>query len=297
MSLMIGIVSYLPDTSVRSKRVKAVTKQVEWLHSIYPNECIHIVAQNYTDDDYLVDPYVEYIKYSEGIGASNARNIILEMFYESGADWLLMCDDDSICYPYYSYEAFMRHIVEDPEYFKGVDAVIPIEPEYYPFKKQVAEDSQNLTHYKFSPRYNNSGAAIIFYRNIVKKGHEPLYFDENMVASKGTGREDIDFNLRWIKSGFTCYEMQTWIKKSLAFSDSTIFEGTQQARNKLLDDNLQLTVTKHGIPYKNGHINWKAFNDKYDKSAPVLYIERKEPITLTEKEQPKVKPKRGRSLF
>lgn len=301
MSLMIGIISYLPDLpKVRDKRIKAVHKQLDWLHDIYPNHTINVVAQNYREDELLGYSYIQYDRYNEGIGAGPARNVILRKFYSSNCDFLLLCDDDSICYDYYDYKNFMHHIAEDPSHFDGVDSVIPVEPEYYPFKKSVYEDKNNLNYYKFKPRYINSGAAIIFLRNINKYYGKELYFN-NIDANKGEGREDIDFTMRWIIEGFTCYEMSTWIKKSLCFNYSSIFGDDIKRRDSIIAQDLKEVVKQYSryLHYKRqGVIDWASFNSVYNKSKSVLYIPRRDAIIIKEVEMPKYKTKHSsKALF
>lgn len=301
MSLMIGVISYLPNSpKVRDKRIKAVSKQMSWLHSVYPNHKVNVVAQNYHENELLDYPYINYDRYSEGIGAGPARNVILEKFYRSDCDFLLLCDDDSICYDYYEYKNFMHHIAEQPSDFNHIDSVIPVEPEYYPFKKSVYEDKYNLDYYKFKPRYINSGAAIIFLRNINKYYGKELYFN-NIDANKGEGREDIDFTIRWIIEGFTCYEMSTWIKKSLCFNYSSIFGDDIKRRDSIIAQDLKEVVKQYSryLHYKRqGVIDWASFNSVYNKSKPVLYIPRRDAIIIKEKEMPRYTTKNGfKSLF
>ena len=292
MSLMIGIISYLPkDEKVRSKRVKAHAQQLEWLHSLYPDIVPNIVAQGYQNEYHDNVSYVE--RFETGIGASAARNIILKLFYASDYDYLLMCDDDTIAYPYYNYEEFMQRIAEEPEVFKSVDAVMAVEPEYHAFKARVLEDKGNLSHYKFTPKELNSGAATCFLKNIKKYYNEEIYFDEQLEASTGNGREDIDFLLQWLLKGFNFYQMETWIRKSLSFDYSAIFGSDTKARDAILMKCLDFMCqrySKYGLARNlKGQITWKNFNNRYNRTLPVLYIPRKNPITISDKLMPKQK--------
>lgn len=300
MSVMIGVISYLPNTSVRNQRITACCKQIDWLHELFTDTKIHVVAQNYDVSEYIDDNLIEYEKYPEGIGAGNARNKILEKFYNSDYDWLFLCDDDTTAYEYYSYQNFIHDIVNNPDKFKGIDAVSAVEPEYHPYKKLNYEDKANLTHYKFEPRELNSGSATSIIRNIKKYYGKELYYP-NTDASKGEGREDMEFLIEWILQGFTWYTMNTWIRKSLCFDKSSIFGDDTKARDKILMHDLDIVCekyAKYGL-YRNhrGKINWNDFNKLYNKSERILYIKRECDIIFTENEIPKQKKTNVADLF
>jgi hypothetical protein len=291
MSVMIGQISYLPNTEVRAKRLEASRFQIEFMRKLLPNERITVVAQAYDDSECVFDD-VEYIRFENGIGAGIARNRILEIFYKSDYDWLLLLDDDTVFYEYYNYERFIHEILYNPEKFSEIDAVSAVEPEYHPYKKLNFEDRANLTHYKFEPRELNSGSATSIIRNIKKYYNKDWYYPQT-DASKGQGREDIEALLEWLKMGLNWYTMDTWIRKSLCFDKSSIFGTDTKARDKLLMHDLDVVCGKYsdcGLQRNiNGKITWGAFNERYNRSKKVLYIERDIPIEYDEKTTPKQK--------
>lgn len=299
MSIMIGQISYLPDNELRTKRLTSARTQLEWFNKVLPNAKIISVCQAYTELECDVEG-VEYMRFSKGIGAGNARNVLLNIFYNSDYDWLFLCDDDTIAYPYYNYENFFEEMSNNIDKFSKLDAISAIEPEYHPYKKLNFEDKGNLTHYKFEPRELNSGSATSFIRNIKKYYHLELYYPET-DANKGEGREDIEFLLQWLLLGLNWYNMDTWIRKSLCFDQSSIFGGDTKARDKLLMHDLDVVCEKYknyGL-YRNekGRITWKNFNDLYNKTEKVLYIPRKVPIVFDEKTTPKTPKTSSKNLF
>ena len=294
MSICIGVISYLPDDSKRTKRLQASRTQIEWLHKLFINEKIIVIAQNYNEEDYLDDPLVEYIKYDKGIGAGNARNVILKNFYNSDKDWLFICDDDTILDNKYSYQNFIYDIVNNTDKFDGIDAISAVEPEYTAYKKNNFEDKANLTHYKFTPRELNCGSATSIMRNIRKYYGKEVYYD-NILANNQEGLEDVEFLLNWVLDGLTWYKMNTLIRKSLAFNQSTIWEDDRDERNNTLSkclDKVCERFSKYGINRGiNGQIIWKNFNERYNKSQKVLYIKRDKPIEFEDNVIPKNKNK------
>jgi hypothetical protein len=296
---MIGVVSYLPsDLMLRLKRFAASSKQIEWFNTLFTNVKINVVAQAYNDSE-CVYKDVEYIRFENGIGAGKARNVLLEKFYNSDHDWLLLCDDDTIIDDKYDYQKFVFEILSNNKKFDGIDAVSAIEPEYHPYKKLNFQDKANLTHFKFEPRELNSGSATSFIRNIKKVYGKEIYYP-NIDASKGEGREDMAFLFEWLKAGLTWYNMDTMIRKSLCFDKSSIFGTDTKARDKILmhDLDVMCELYKEDGLYRNekGKINWKVFNDKYNKSKKVLYVPRNEPIEFAENVIPKEKVF-GKTLF
>ena len=291
MSVMIGVISYLPNNELRTQRLTAARTQLDWLHTLFTEPQITVVAQAYNDSECDYEG-VNYIRYESGIGAGKARNVILKMFYESDYDWLFLLDDDTVAYDYYSYQNFIHEIVDNPEKFKAVDAVSAVEPEYHPNKKLNFKDAGNLTHFKFEPRELNSGSATSIIRNIKKFYGKELYYPYT-DANKGEGREDMEFLLEWLLLGFNWYTMDTWIRKSLCFDKSSIFGGDTKARDKILMHDLDVVCEKYkqyGLQrLSNGKITWSNFNDVYNKSEKLLYIIRNEKIVFDEKTTPKEK--------
>lgn len=296
---MIGVISYLPNNELRTKRFEACCTQIDWLHKLFGNEIINVVAQNY-DDSECVCEGVNYIRFNTGIGAGHARNEILKMFYNSDDDWLFLCDDDTVAYPYYQYEDFIHDIFANPNRFNGIDGVSAVEPEYHPYKKLNFEDKGNLTHYKFEPRELNSGSATSVIRNIKKYYGQELYYP-NTNANKGEGREDMEFLLDWLLLGRTWYTMDTWIRKSLCFDQSSIFGGDTKARDKILMHDLDVVCDKYKeyglMRQTNGRITWSNFNDSFNKTEKILYIERLKNIVFDENTTPKEKNDKVKKLF
>lgn len=300
MNCLIGIISYLPNNEVRTKRLEASRFQIEFMHNLLPNTQIMVVAQAYDESEYIDEDYIEYIKYDKGIGAGQARNVILKKFYNSNYDILFLCDDDTIWWDRYGANAFLIDFFEDLTKFQYIDAVSAVEPEYHPYKKLNYQDKGNLTHYKFEPRELNSGSATSLIKNIKKLYGKEIYYPDT-DANKGEGREDIEFLLEWLKQGLTWYTMQTWIRKSLCFDKSSIFGTDTKARDKLLMHDLDVVCDKYkedGLQRQvNGKITWSAFNERYNKSEKLLYIPRKVCLDKYNDDEIPIKKSLTKSLF
>ena len=134
--MIIGIISYLPmDKNVRQKRLEAHHKQLQLLSQL--NCKMFIVAQNYTDEDYCKNNNIKYFKFDKGIGPSKARNILLDYFYNSDEDWMLMCDDDRYFYDYYDIFTFFNELQTNPYKFMQLDYIRSHMATKLPFKKSI----------------------------------------------------------------------------------------------------------------------------------------------------------------
>lgn len=300
MSITIGQISYLPDNELRSKRLEEARFQLDYLNKLLPNTPIHRVCQNYEFNEVDTKGNYIYTMFAQGIGPAKARNIILESFYRSDYDWLLLVDDDTVWYEYYKYEEFIRDVSNNEKKFEGVDAISAVEPEYHAYKKSNYQDRANLTHYKFIPRDLGSGSATTLIRNIKKFYNKEIYYPDIDPVS-GNGLEDVEFHMAWLKEGFTWYTMQTWIRKSLCFNKSTIWDENSEERVAKLKTCLRNLCERHkedGLYMTDRNtVSWKEFNNRYNRSFKTKYIQRNEPIEYTEKEMPKEKPSMTQLLF
>lgn len=287
--MLIGIISYLPDTEIRIKRYNTHKKQVAWLQELYPDCEIWVVAQNYREEEYLDG--VNYFTYSEGIGPSKARNVLLGLLYSSEENFMLLADDDSIIYPYYNMEEFMRLFAQDDNgCLDGVDWVVAVDPEVRPFKKSIFIDKSNLTHFKLSRKPMGLGTSLGFIRNIRKHYGQTIYYNEDLnPCGGGLGYEDIEFCIRWMLEKRTLYVADAWIKKSPMWNKSTIFtDKGDRADNK--KPSLKLVLEQYarfGITFKDNRLISKEFNNSFNQTEPRMYIPRPTPIELPEKLIPK----------
>ena len=98
----------MPDDEVdKIARKQAHLNQIKSIKAITPYVKIHIIAQNYKDEDYLDDPQIVYYKYGK-LGAMKARNTALNIFYNSNYDFCILNDDDVVAAPTDSARNFFK---------------------------------------------------------------------------------------------------------------------------------------------------------------------------------------------
>lgn len=292
MSLMIGIISYLPnDLDKRKFRLNQHQQQLAWLSRILPNEFLLTICQNYeesevSDCNNMYPGY--YIKHPEGIGPAEARNEILRVFYNSVFDHLLLMDDDCTSYPYYGCEAIFKEIARDPEKFKGIDAFCSQHPRYLPFKERIWKDKNNLGFWKFTKRPPNTGAQIAVLSNIAKKKGKFVYHQSGIMDGLKEGEtdfskvasEDVSFHLDWIKEGLNYFTLEV-LQLCESTTGSTIFSEKVEDRiyqEKMLIENFVDKNKDCGLQIKGGKVNWSKVFGFFDKTPEVYYVRRKEAL-------------------
>lgn len=290
--LKIGIISYLPDDEkLRGKRKAAMRKQTSWINSIFTNPVVEVVTQNYAEEDIKeLEQYATTIyQFDSPIGVAGSRNVILEHFWNSDYDHLVLIDDDTLLYPYYQIQNFFEELNSNPMKFKEIDSCVPVDPSVTGFKKPIFNDEKNLTHYKFVKRNLGSDAAFFIVRNIVKHdGASPIYFKQ-FTKEEGAVVEDTEFILDWVRDGHTAYTLCTMIRDSSGIASSTVFPKDMTSRKELIQLSWEGLLQRNpDLKLKSsGDADWKSFRNKYDKTQKLIYIPRDKAIVLTDREIPK----------
>lgn len=280
--MFVGIISFLPIGEGRQKRLSFIKKQYEWLRSIFKDKTFNIVAMNYEEDDYIRDRNINYIK-SQPLKPSSARNILLEKFYSSNEDYMLIMDDDIMLYDYYDANSLLLEIDSEPKKFFMIDMIVGNNPIYLPFKKQNWVDRDNIRKYwKFKQAPFNNGLPLAIIKNIKKHKGISLFFIE---LEKVKAHEDIDWNFRWAIKGFTRYVCTCWQIKDLGHNFSTIFSKNREEGKGWLENTLKIQPFANKL-FKNNKHDY-SYIRSFDKTKKIGYIKRDKLFEFTEKEKQK----------
>lgn len=240
---LIGIISYLPnETKLRQKRLKSHIQQLKELRNIFKDIFIYDVLQNYTEDEIKLLDVDEYKVFDTGIGAGPARNEVLDYYYNSNYNTLLMLDDDTSFYNYYN----IGEILEDIEALddKRIGLVTSLIPMLTPFKEinyqyEKIINNNFILHTKFQS-LTSIGATYIITKYLKEKR---LHF-ENLDPTKNEGYEDMDFYFKVLDSGFAIYKCNQLIMKLILMDDSTIFKN-REGRQSLMKNNMKVMYEKY----------------------------------------------------
>lgn len=287
--VLVGIVSYYPkDPKRREFRIKEHKAQMEWIDKNVPATDILIISQGYEKENFIYSDKhnVRYIDYPEPCGVAKARNILLQEFYDSDYDYVALCDDDCILYDKFSSRNFLDDMFNNTDMFLGYDAICPLNPRFEPYKEQVAVDSMNNTHYKFT-RTGRNWLHWFFLKNISKHYSKRIFLDETIDPSKGEGYEDLIFCLDLIVAGLVYVECMTVLldTKNMEGLKSTIFESSASR-----EDYHRLSMTAVNRRFKDyglkmtpaGKWDSSKFQTDYNKAPKVSYVKRNKPIDIFE---------------
>lgn len=293
MSMLVGIISYMPnDLDRRKERLRVHQEQLAWIHRVLDDPQILIVAQNYEiseiEDSYNLCVHADIKVFDKGIGPARARDVILKEFYNSDYDHLLIMDDDSMIYPYYGCEDIFREVSENPDKFSKIDAFCSQHPRYLPFKERVYQDKLNLSKWKFTRRPPNTGAQIAILRNIKKFKDKEVYHQAGVMDALKEGEtdftqvasEDVAFHLDWVRAGLNYFTLEVMqLKESPALS--TIFSEDVSERisqEKILINNFVKLNSGIGLEIKKGRVNWSKVFGYFNNTASEYYVDRKYPL-------------------
>lgn len=125
-----------------------------------------------SDDDKIIDEKVKYIDSKDILNASIARNILLEIFYESDDNEAILSDDDVIMTRNNSYD--------------GYD-VLSLTNDYNSALKETYLISSSLLRIK----------------NLNKIYGKKIFFDESLDAN-----QDVDFGCNCVNEGIKTYRLK-----------------------------------------------------------------------------------------
>ena len=268
------IISYLPDTDRRASRKEAHLKQIADIKEATPNARIYILAQGYNEEDYIVDPQINYLaKYDAPIGAQKARNELLKFFYNSDYEYGIFSDDDAFIIPTDTVKNFYRELESNTEKFTGarLDICYSRNMQYHPFHEGDvgAIEFHNKNYYFGYAR--SSWLCWALFRNFKKAYGKEFYQNEEIDPTKTEGYDDTDFSYTLIENGmhsFVNLLFQLLLLNSEE-SASTIF--TDADNDPLYRvRNIRITTDKHMERDENGLVDWEGFRKKYGCPAELI---------------------------
>lgn len=234
---IIGIISYLPsELELRSKRIKVHVKQCLRLNDLYPEFDVVQIDQGYEPAD--VDTFnsvlvngnrsVKHEMYDK-LGTSKARNVLLNMFYNSSYEYMLLMDDDTLIYPYYNASMFFDDLLNFKDRSE-IGMIRPLVPLMKPFKRDNYKEKDVIYNYWIlgsSLGINPSGMVVL--SNIKKNFGKEVYFNESMNGS-GNGYEDYDFVLTLRELGIPTYTCKQLIVNPMLPDNSVTFQNTEERK-------------------------------------------------------------------
>ena len=295
--MIVGIISYLPDTRDRIYRLLIHKFQLEWLRKHFPSIEIIVAQRGYNEDDFQQG--IHYIPAK--IGVAGARNSLLEYFYQSNEDFMLMMDDDIILYDYYDGINLINEIHTNPYKFSKLDCVNSINPTKAGFKKAMI-DSKELVELNYTfIKPSSKQVQFALYKNFKKYYDKEPYFLEqahDFETNYTKLAEDYIFIYELLLNNYNVFSCRDWIQKGGGGNISTISpEGDVQEVNNFHKDILynaylylaqenDITQTEATRIRKELDKKIDKVNNMYSllKTAKILCIERATPHVFIETE-------------
>lgn len=199
----IYIISWFGNSDLKEKRKASHKRQIEW--AINAGLTPVVFAQNYEDDEYL--PHVEYIKHQgKVLLPGEARNKLLEVFYNTDEDFAVFADNDTYLYKGEKYggnDSFVETFRNIPlENLSDVDLFVPVNPANQPFTKDLTDNAEaDKISWRFRPTFMTKTSMFVT-KNIKKHHNKEIYFDERFVNPDGTliACEDQNFGIEFIQN-------------------------------------------------------------------------------------------------
>lgn len=238
---MVGIISYMPETDRGKERIPIHQAQLRWLEEVagkvrdtFPVYRVESAWGPTAKAECTSALPITHIEESQHTCAVN-RNFLLEIFYNSDYDWMLMLDDDRVYYDHYRYTDWFDDL-SSPGVMKLCREGYLIScllPAYEPFKKANYEWGLHENHWYMGKDPIHGSLQACFVPNIKKHKGIEVYFDKHTAAQIGEPPEDTMFQLDWIKAGGRCIRNRYLIGKEVgqaAGEKSLIYADMEKRR-------------------------------------------------------------------
>ena len=311
--LMLGVISYLPDDEqVRSVRWKTTKKCIQNLLQVAEWVCkpLNIVITNWRKKE--EDEIQKLVEGSYGVlfttipmehrGAAVSRNALLKMFYASGYDYLLICDDDAHIYPHYNLEKFFQDLNLHPEDFlrEKLFHICAHLANSAPFKEKNMKDPDFCSNWVFTAGGDHAGRCPQIFANFKQELGKEIYQREYLYNELHLGGEDGCFDLDLMEQGIMAYTLSAFIAGTTEITSS--FWDEKKSKQEMLEDDVweegqaTLDYIKKEFPKVRQITKYRLdFSAYCPKCAPRILIPRESVYTPTEWDMP-VKRRKKQAL-
>lgn len=190
MSLLVGIPSYNQDIETWSLRFEECIKNLETIYSVCPGLEVVVSTQLWTKENFdALEPFKDKFRFKffnsdAPLGVDGAKNKILDYFYSTDYDYILMCDDDVRFLPSYGSLDIIKLLAKkNPDLSADM---IRLEDCKQPYKQRVLE-SKELVENNIVLRYGCTWLGMIhILKNLRKyynlpKDHWCYYYYQNPI--------------------------------------------------------------------------------------------------------------------
>ena len=253
----IYIVSWFGDrakTDLRQKRKDLHQKQVDWAKA--HNFEIIVYAQDYDASEHING--VKYITHhGPVVPPGHARNKLLEHFYNTGDDFAIFADNDSVLYELPQHKDSIDFIERlqtlDYKDFTNIGIIVPLDPARTAFTKDL-EHKNYKNNYTFR-RTSRVKGSLMLIKNIKKHCNlEPKFDEDIFVVQDGEllPGEDSDFAYTLWQMGQGTYSTNHAILNEFGRNHSTWIEDDSGRYDQHIEFFVPTMNDKHGQIFLTG---------------------------------------------
>ena len=293
-NFIVGTISYLPEDSPRTeKRIQFHERQLRWLESLglpfdyYRVESEWCLAAKERLTTSLSCTSIETAQHPPGYN----RNLLLEVLYNSDADWLVCLDDDRQLYPMYGGDRFFRDL-DTPAVRKLAEQgylITCTPPNFEPFKKDVCGWKYRETHWYLFRETPYGFLQVCFIPNLVKFGMKPIYFNGETACLEGDPPEDVQFELDWLIAKHPIVRNKNLIMQEIGQTNadlSSLYQDLDHRRRCELTHKAWLTgYLKQQLPRKPDMWTRVALNKRVNPTFTAL-VPRSTPYEFSGRDLP-----------
>lgn len=270
----IYIISYFGprlEHELRESRKQTHKEQIEWLIDHGHNPIV--LNQDYGEDDFL--PNVTYVGENKQMTASDARNVLLDIFYNSDDDYAAFADNDTVYKDnIFDYDPLDK-VTANANLLRGkVDLLFALNPITFPFNKEIKEQWDEYNRYFCFRKTDNFKESLFVMANTFKFYGERHYFNVEMFKDE-QGRmicgEGPDFVLNLLSKGRTALQYKQLILHERN-SKSTWNVERDQERYRLPTRIREYWIEKYNIPVKDmNDVDYDYIGYTINKKGKVSY--------------------------
>lgn len=261
MAFAAYVISFADDDPVnRVGRFAVHNDQLDqWLtHTSIP---INVIAMNYREEDRRIDPRITYHDLAPR-KTSEARYEAFRLFYESGAEWGIIMDNDATLYrdvQHNSAYGLIAEMSKNLAAYRSLGLFFPVNPAKTPFTKLLADPVHQENHV-FTRNMDLKG-SMVFARNFRLAGEPEVWPDTTYDWC-----EDGKLALDAVARGHTVMRSENIVLRE-AGSKSSSFAAAKVDRKPFMQAANMRMVQEYGYPLR------------MDTTAPHL-LDRKAWLTL-----------------
>lgn len=255
------IISYFGKDDIRDKRVEYHDTQLGWIREkgLQPV----VLSMDYRESDRREG--VTYIDH-QTVPPGQARNVLLDRFYNSDEDWAVFCDNDSFVEIREKYEPLGIDIFE---YLRSLESTEFDIHGFYPIDGAASPYTDMLNKTRdwksWIFRRGSTMRGCCFFLKNMKKHHgvEPKFSDK-FEKDDGTFvmGEDLGFCLGMLKDGFTVMQSASIVLKEQGRKTSTWAEDYDY-RNSLREEMYNIFEKEYGVRRAGGKMNYAEFFNRH----------------------------------